>query len=145
MSCLLSPGGWTDPSRLWVFRAAFLSSLRKFTELELSLDEMESQVPFCFGALVMCKQRKQTARYTSVFQNADGVNFYNILTKSAPMSEMKLSLELTQSYLGEWTLKLLDPSPQLCARGNQFFWKALLTYNAYTIKFTHVNCIIQWF
>lgn len=47
----------------------------------------------------MCKQRKQTARYTSVFQNADGVNFYNILTKSAPMSEMKLSLELTQSYL----------------------------------------------
>ncbi|KAI5128659.1 retinoid-inducible serine carboxypeptidase [Manis pentadactyla] len=32
-------------------------------------------------------------------QNADGVNFYNILTKSPPMSEMKSSLELTQSYL----------------------------------------------
>ncbi|KAL2765290.1 retinoid-inducible serine carboxypeptidase precursor [Daubentonia madagascariensis] len=32
-------------------------------------------------------------------QNTDGVNFYNILTKSIPMSAMKLSLEFTQSHL----------------------------------------------
>ncbi|KAM8813029.1 retinoid-inducible serine carboxypeptidase [Rhynchonycteris naso] len=32
-------------------------------------------------------------------QNTDGVNFYNILTKSAPMSTMKSSLEFTQSHL----------------------------------------------
>lgn len=34
-----------------------------------------------------------------VEQNTDGVNFYNILTKSAPMSAMKSSLEFTQSHL----------------------------------------------
>ncbi|ELK01699.1 retinoid-inducible serine carboxypeptidase [Pteropus alecto] len=33
-------------------------------------------------------------------QNTDGVNFYNILTKNAPMSPMKSSLEFTQSHLG---------------------------------------------
>ncbi|XP_058139910.1 retinoid-inducible serine carboxypeptidase [Dasypus novemcinctus] len=32
-------------------------------------------------------------------QNTDGVNFYNILTKSTPMSAMKSSLEFTQSHL----------------------------------------------
>ncbi|KAM5306338.1 retinoid-inducible serine carboxypeptidase [Glossophaga mutica] len=32
-------------------------------------------------------------------QNTDGVNFYNILTKNAPMSAMKSSLEFTQSHL----------------------------------------------
>lgn len=32
-------------------------------------------------------------------QNTDGVNFYNILTKNAPMSSMKSSLEFTQSHL----------------------------------------------
>ncbi|XP_036310063.1 retinoid-inducible serine carboxypeptidase isoform X1 [Pipistrellus kuhlii] len=32
-------------------------------------------------------------------QNTDGVNFYNILTKTAPMSTMKSSLEFTQSHL----------------------------------------------
>ncbi|XP_053513003.1 retinoid-inducible serine carboxypeptidase [Artibeus jamaicensis] len=34
-----------------------------------------------------------------VEQNTDGVNFYNILTKSAPMSAAKSSLEFTQSHL----------------------------------------------
>ncbi|XP_016062701.1 PREDICTED: retinoid-inducible serine carboxypeptidase isoform X2 [Miniopterus natalensis] len=34
-------------------------------------------------------------------QNTDGVNFYNILTKNAPMSSMKSSLEFTQSHLGQ--------------------------------------------
>uniref|UniRef100_A0A2K6GMG1 Carboxypeptidase n=1 Tax=Propithecus coquereli TaxID=379532 RepID=A0A2K6GMG1_PROCO len=37
--------------------------------------------------------------YTFLFQNTDGVNFYNILTKSAPVSAMKSSLEFTQSHL----------------------------------------------
>lgn len=32
-------------------------------------------------------------------QNTDGVNFYNILTKTAPMSTTKSSLEFTQSHL----------------------------------------------
>lgn len=32
-------------------------------------------------------------------QNTDGVNFYNILTKNAPMSTTKSSLEFTQSHL----------------------------------------------
>ncbi|XP_012604031.2 retinoid-inducible serine carboxypeptidase [Microcebus murinus] len=32
-------------------------------------------------------------------QNTDGVNFYNILTKSAPLSAMESSLEFTQSHL----------------------------------------------
>ena len=52
---------------------------------------------------------KQTAAYNSLFQNTDGVNFYNILTKSAPMAAMESSLEFTQSHLGKWTWKLLDP------------------------------------
>ncbi|XP_054565263.1 retinoid-inducible serine carboxypeptidase [Eptesicus fuscus] len=34
-----------------------------------------------------------------VEQNTDGVNFYNILTKNAPMSTTKSSLEFTQSHL----------------------------------------------
>uniref|UniRef100_A0A8D1B988 Carboxypeptidase n=1 Tax=Sus scrofa TaxID=9823 RepID=A0A8D1B988_PIG len=34
-----------------------------------------------------------------VEQNTDGVNFYNILTKSSPMSAVELSLEFTQSHL----------------------------------------------
>lgn len=34
-----------------------------------------------------------------VEQNTDGVNFYNILTKSAPMSAAESSLEFTQSHL----------------------------------------------
>ncbi|CAK6438001.1 unnamed protein product [Pipistrellus nathusii] len=34
-----------------------------------------------------------------VEQNTDGVNFYNILTKTAPMSTMKSSLEFTQNHL----------------------------------------------
>ncbi|XP_045381651.1 retinoid-inducible serine carboxypeptidase [Lemur catta] len=34
-----------------------------------------------------------------VEQNTDGVNFYNILTKSAPVSAMTSSLEFTQSHL----------------------------------------------
>ncbi|XP_069337255.1 retinoid-inducible serine carboxypeptidase [Eulemur rufifrons] len=34
-----------------------------------------------------------------VEQNTDGVNFYNILTKSAPVSAMESSLEFTQSHL----------------------------------------------
>ncbi|XP_016788102.2 retinoid-inducible serine carboxypeptidase isoform X2 [Pan troglodytes] len=34
-------------------------------------------------------------------QNTDGVNFYNILTKSTPTSTMESSLEFTQSHLGQ--------------------------------------------
>lgn len=34
-----------------------------------------------------------------VEQNTDGVNFYNILTKSSPMSAVESSLEFTQSHL----------------------------------------------
>ncbi|XP_073735668.1 retinoid-inducible serine carboxypeptidase isoform X2 [Callorhinus ursinus] len=34
-------------------------------------------------------------------QNTDGVNFYNILTKSTPTSAVKSSLEFTQSPLGQ--------------------------------------------
>ncbi|KAB0399332.1 hypothetical protein E2I00_012374, partial [Balaenoptera physalus] len=34
-------------------------------------------------------------------QNTDGVNFYNILTKTSPMSTVKSSLEFTQSHLGQ--------------------------------------------
>ncbi|XP_011910283.1 PREDICTED: retinoid-inducible serine carboxypeptidase [Cercocebus atys] len=34
-------------------------------------------------------------------QNTDGVNFYNILTKSTPTSTVESSLEFTQSYLGQ--------------------------------------------
>ncbi|ELW61600.1 Retinoid-inducible serine carboxypeptidase [Tupaia chinensis] len=33
--------------------------------------------------------------------NTDGVNFYNILTKSSPMSVMESSLEFTQTHLGQ--------------------------------------------
>ncbi|XP_026942935.1 retinoid-inducible serine carboxypeptidase isoform X4 [Sagmatias obliquidens] len=34
-------------------------------------------------------------------QNTDGVNFYNILTKTSPTSTMKSSLEFTQSHIGQ--------------------------------------------
>ncbi|XP_039097098.1 retinoid-inducible serine carboxypeptidase isoform X2 [Hyaena hyaena] len=34
-------------------------------------------------------------------QNTDGVNFYNILTKSTPMATMESSLEFTQSHVGQ--------------------------------------------
>uniref|UniRef100_A0A8C9NZ24 Serine carboxypeptidase 1 n=1 Tax=Spermophilus dauricus TaxID=99837 RepID=A0A8C9NZ24_SPEDA len=39
------------------------------------------------------------SKCTCVFQNADGVNFYNILTKSDPTSALESSLEFTQSHL----------------------------------------------
>ncbi|XP_012521126.1 PREDICTED: retinoid-inducible serine carboxypeptidase [Propithecus coquereli] len=48
---------------------------------------------------IKCTFSKQRATYTFLFQNTDGVNFYNILTKSAPVSAMKSSLEFTQSHL----------------------------------------------
>lgn len=88
-------------------QSLFLSGPSKCIKLKLSLDEMGSQVPYCFATLVMDKQRKQITQFIScVFQNTDGVNFYNILTKSSPMSTVASSLEFSQKHLGEWTLTL---------------------------------------
>lgn len=73
------------------------------------MDKMGSQVPYCFAALVMDKQRKEITQFIScVFQNTDGVNFYNILTKSSSVSRVVSNLEFTQKHLGEWTLTLGD-------------------------------------
>lgn len=64
------------------------------TKLKLSLDKMGSQVPYCFAALVMDKQRKQITQFIScVFQNTDEVNFYNILTKNSSMSAVAAMLD----------------------------------------------------
>ncbi|KAF4012002.1 hypothetical protein G4228_003861 [Cervus hanglu yarkandensis] len=41
-------------------------------------------------------------------QNTDGVNFYNILTKSSPMSTVASSLEFSQKHLGQATSVFLN-------------------------------------
>lgn len=133
--CALTPGAWADTARLWPCRAAFLSGPSRFTERKLPLDKMQGQVPFRFATPIMDKWNQQP-KYASVFQNTDGVNFYNILTKIAPKSAMKSSLEFTQSHLGEWALKLPDWIVASVRHETNFFEKPYFIYCLFFQKYS---------
>uniref|UniRef100_A0A2K6GMG6 Carboxypeptidase n=1 Tax=Propithecus coquereli TaxID=379532 RepID=A0A2K6GMG6_PROCO len=87
-ACLAFSGGYKGP---WWVLSGLGSILSLPTKLEMTLSGLSNDVA------VLYRVRKAT--YTFLFQNTDGVNFYNILTKSAPVSAMKSSLEFTQSHL----------------------------------------------
>ncbi|KAB1265842.1 Retinoid-inducible serine carboxypeptidase [Camelus dromedarius] len=96
----VNKGLYKEATMLWGKAEMVVEKSKQMYKVKaVSLDKMESQVPFHFTALMIDKERKQTAKYMSVFQNTDGVNFYNILTKSTPESAAELSFEFTQSHL----------------------------------------------
>ncbi|EPY83540.1 retinoid-inducible serine carboxypeptidase [Camelus ferus] len=100
----VNKGLYKEATMLWGKAEMVVEKSKQMYKVKaVSLDKMESQVPFHFTALMIDKERKQTAKYVSVFQNTDGVNFYNILTKSTPESAAELSFEFTQSHLGQST------------------------------------------